>query len=344
MLSQAFSHRLLTAAFATLFSGCALTVENDVGGFGGNSDRNYTNGLRAQYSTRLDKAPGWTRPWAVPIVEAIDFFAPATPPPGMHHQPAFSLAVGQTMYSPQDLTRSDVIRDDRPYGGWLYVGLARSDLVLDDDQRRRDYETTLGFDLGVTGRPSLAEDTQIWFHRLIDSTSPKGWDNQIGFEPGVILKLAHKRRLLYLQAFPVIPQLDIVTRLGASAGNISSHGSIGLLARAGWNLPRDFGSDLAEKIGVLPDNLPTKGPSIHGFVGADGRAALRDIFLDGNTWRSSHSVSKEIFVADLKAGVAIQWGRLRLSYTYYFRTREFKRQDTPHAFGSITLGWTRTLQ
>ena len=148
---------LTITSLAALLTGCALTVENDFGGFGGKSDRNYTNGLRAQYSVRLDEAPGWTKPWAVPIAEAIDFFAPESPPPGMEHQPALGLAVGQTMYSPEDLTRSDVIRDDRPYGGWLYVGLARSDLFRDKNSSRRcDREITLGFDLGVTGRPSLA--------------------------------------------------------------------------------------------------------------------------------------------------------------------------------------------
>jgi hypothetical protein len=64
---------------------------------------------------------------------------------------------------------------------------------------------------------------------------------------------------------------------------------------------------------------------------------LHNIFLDGNTFKDSPSVDKENFVADLMAGLAISYGRYRFSYSYVYRTKEYKTQIDPQVFGSIQL-------
>ncbi len=76
---------------------------------------------------------------------------------------------------------------------------------------------------------------------------------------------------------------------------------------------------------------------MHMFARAEGRAVARNIFLDGNTFRSSHSVDKNIFVADLSLGFAMNWRNSKLSYAFIYRTREFKGQPEGQLFGSITL-------
>ena len=40
-------------------------------------------------------------------------------------------------------------------------------------------------------------------------------------------------------------------------------------------------------------------------------------------------------VGDLQGGVEVTWQDLRLSYTYVWRTREFKTQGQPARFGSL---------
>ena len=70
-----------------------------------------------------------------------------------------------------------------------------------------------------------------------------------------------------------------------------------------------------------------------------GRAVARNIFLDGNTFADSDSVDKIPFVADLNAGLAITYGRVRTSYAIVYRTKEFHEQDSDgDVFGTITLG------
>jgi hypothetical protein len=64
-----------------------------------------------------------------------------------------------------------------------------------------------------------------------------------------------------------------------------------------------------------------------------------DIFLDGNTWKDSHSVDREPFVADLQAGLALLFDRFRLTYTHVFVSPEFRQQSQWDQYGAITLSF-----
>jgi hypothetical protein len=77
---------------------------------------------------------------------------------------------------------------------------------------------------------------------------------------------------------------------------------------------------------------------VHVFLTIDGRAVLRDIFLEGNTWRDRHSVNKEYFVADMGAGIGISAGRFKVAYGLVYRTKEFdKQKSNGHIFGSLLI-------
>ena len=84
-------------------------------------------------------------------------------------------------------------------------------------------------------------------------------------------------------------------------------------------------------------DTPDKGLGWFLFAGLDGRALARNIFLDGNTFSNSHSVDKNYFVGDANAGLALTYDDYRLSYSLTARSKEFKGQDDPTVFGSLTL-------
>jgi hypothetical protein len=136
--------------------------------------------------------------------------------------------------------------------------------------------------------------------------------------------------------------MDITPHLGGAVGNVYTYANAGVTFRIGKDLQQDYGP-------------PRVGPSVPGsgyfvprdtvgwylFAGLEGRAVARNIFLDGNTFAASRSVSKRPFVADLQAGLAVTIDRLRLSYTQVWRTREFYGQPTGESFGALTasLRW-----
>jgi hypothetical protein len=50
-------------------------------------------------------------------------------------------------------------------------------------------------------------------------------------------------------------------------------------------------------------------------------------------------VDKETWVGDLQAGVVIQVGHFRITYTQIFRTKEFEGQESGDIFGSVSLSY-----
>ncbi len=102
---------------------------------------------------------------------------------------ALSISIAQTIYTPEDLERSDLILDDRPYAGYTYLGVAvhrTTPKIMD----------TLELDIGIVGPHSYAQDVQEWAHRVFDSTEPKGWSNQLEDEFTLELIYERKWRLL----------------------------------------------------------------------------------------------------------------------------------------------------
>ena len=235
-------------------------------------------------------------------------------------QKEMGIALAQYMYTPSDIGVSELIEDDRPYGGWFYLEallIARDNTWLD----------MFGVNLGTTGKESLSEDTQKWIHEMIDSEEPMGWDHQIDSEIGVNLLYQKKYRWR-------TKWIDVIPSAGGSLGNIFTYLDAGCTIRGGYNLPDDFGMFKVE-----PATRVKNGFVCYSFFSAEGRWVLRNIFLDGNTFEDSHSVDKEDLIADLIAGIGIGYGNLELIYSNTFRSREFKGQEHSNRFGTIVLSW-----
>ncbi|WBQ11615.1 lipid A deacylase LpxR family protein [Hyphomonadaceae bacterium ML37] len=77
------------------------------------------------------------------------------------------------------------------------------------------------------------------------------------------------------------------------------------------------------------------------FGGIAGTWVGRDIFLDGNTFRSSRSVDKHDVVWSAQAGIAVQWEHVRVSYTHIVRSDQFTTQREQHRFGSFSISVVR---
>jgi lipid A 3-O-deacylase len=139
--------------------------------------------------------------------------------------------------------------------------------------------------------------------------------------------------------------VDAISHYGASLGNVATYANVGGEVRIGFYLPDDFGTSAIRPGGDNASPLfsaserrgasPSSG--LHAFASLDGRAVARNIFLDGNTFRDSAKVSKKDLVADVALGLAWLWKTGKISYAHYLRTKEFKGQDKPQSFGSLTL-------
>lgn len=293
-----------------------FSFENDLFN---NEDDNYTNGIRFAFISAENNIPGWLENSA----NAIPFFAD-------EGHKRWTFAAGQSIYTPSDISQTGLQVDDRPYAGFLYGTVG----VLSDTGKRVD---NLQLTLGVVGPASKGEEAQKLIHDQINGDEPRGWNGQIRDEVGVNLAYTRQIRNFY-RSSPQGYAFDITPSFGGSVGNIFTHASVGSVVRFGYDLPADYGPPLLQPSLAGSDFfIPTKEFGWYLFAGVEGRAVARDIFLDGNTFRSSHHVEKENLVGDLQGGIAITFNDMRLAYTQIMRTEEFKTQTEGDSYGALTL-------
>jgi hypothetical protein len=224
------------------------------------------------------------------------------------------LEIGQDIYTPSVSVGSErAAPNSRPNGGWLYLEQGASLLG-------RDRATELAIAAGVTGDPSLARVTQRIAHQAAPQFNrPTDWSRAIGFEPGAIITLAHRRRAVLLDDAIGV---DLVPRASLSVGNIRTNTEAGLRLRAGWGLSHPW--------------LPAPPHVELSFLaGAYGRAVVRDIFLDGNSFTSSPQVGHEPFVGGGEAGITLRYGIFEASYRAVSETRAWAGGPKWHPWSSL---------
>lgn len=319
LLAALFLHLSQPPATAADRASVSLLVEND--SFGG-TDRHYTNGLKASWLSKAGDFEDFGR-W---LARALPLF----PDTGTRR---VGFAVGQNMYTPADLTVTTLQPDDQPYAGWLYGELG----LVSQTAERHD---ALAISLGVIGPASQAENVQKFWHRTFGFTKPRGWAHQLRNEPTLNLTYIHSRRYFKEDLLPLGLDADIIPHVGLSLGNVFTYAAAGFTLRLGDDFKGDFsGPDRIRPSmpGAIHFEPPSGSFGWYLFAGVEGRAMARNIFLDGNTFTDSPSVSKKFWVGDAQLGVALIFRRFRLTYTQVLRTIEFKGQDHPNVFGAVSL-------
>ena len=311
----------------------SLYFENDL--FIG-TDSDYTNGIKYSIISP-DLSPQATQNRTTQISRmALDLFHTL---PLIKNAPAetghkVELAFGQSIFTPRDISRYDLIEEDRPYAGYSYLTMAYH--RKSDDGLSWSQMDTAEIQIGIVGPSSLAEDAQKFIHRIRGLQRPNGWDHQLKDELGVTL--AFERKWLYHPSPQRRLGADAISHTGIALGNVMTYLNAGVEIRAGWNIPRNFAVSLIRPAGSTWSTLD-RNFSIYLFTAVNGRAVLRDIFLDGSTFRNSHHVDKKPLVADLSTGITARYRRLSLSLVRTHRTREYEHQPKHHGFGSITLSY-----
>lgn len=295
-----------------------LQFENDVLGVD-DSDKHYTNGLNLSWQSAPNRLPHWLESWAR---RSMFFNSEAT----LH----LAVGVGQNIYTPENLEAVEVELDDRPYAGWLHSDFSVIACT-------KEAVNILEISLGVVGPSAGGENLQKWFHEIIDSPDPKGWGNQLHDEFALLIGFERRWRNVIDLGFWNL-QIDPAPHFDVALGNVFTYGAMGANLRLGQKLLGDYGPPR-----LRPGPPGTRAFGAQGgvtwyfFAGIEGRAMLQNIFLDGNTFGTSHKVDKEPYVADAWFGWSISAFKMRLAANYIMRSKEFKGQPTADHFGALTI-------
>ena len=283
----------------------------------GGSDKDYTSGLRIGWTSGTDQVPEFAKQIAAAVWgEGVT---------------RISFDVSQQIYTPTDTHLVHPDPTDRPVAAYLAGTLS---LAQDTDRTR----SVLAMSFGMIGPSALGRVVQNGFHELIRDHLNSGWGAQLPDEPQLELvgERTWRTDAVHLGGL----EGDALPSLTAGVGTVRDYVQTGLILRIGQYLGSDFGVSRirpgitgGDAFTVGPDELPW-----YFFVGVDGQAVGRDVFLDGDLLRKSAHVERKPLLGEMEVGIAIiAWHGVRLSYTQTWQTASFKGQTGGlFNFGSLT--------
>ena len=330
LLSVAAFVAAVGGARADDYSRIDLLEENDSLYF--HTDKHYTQGLRfSDLASSVRSGDAWDRPF--------DFLAANTPVfASAESDRRYALLLGQSIFTPENLTEKPPNPRDRPYAGWLYGGISLM------QKSGSDMLENVELELGVVGPGALGQLVQEDWHQFIGIKTARGWADQLQNEPGGVLSYDRLWRM------PVVGSgdgfgIDFVPQLGATVGNVFIYGDAGGMVRIGNHLGVDYGPARVRPALSGTDYFDSDraGDGLGGyfFIGAEGRVVGRNMFIDGNAFRTSPSVPRKLLVADLQSGFSLLWSRrVRVDFSVVRRTEEFEGQRTPDVIGTAALSFS----
>ena len=304
----------------------SLVVEND--SLSSGADRNYTSGIKLAYVSQVDEVPGFLAPTRG-LTRAFSGSDPDF----------WGIAIGQSIFTPEDISANPAPPDQHAYAGWLYMQL----MVGAEEDRpgglQPRYLDTYELEIGMTGPSALGEQAQRGIHQILGAPTPEGWDSQLHDELAFAVSFDRRWRPPWAQISTDIGGLefDLTPSAGATLGTLRTEARVGAAVRMGWRLDNDYGPPRVRPSLAGVEHFSGGPLSWQVFAGVEGRAVARNLFLDGNTFEDSASVERNPYVADFQTGFAVSAGSWRLAYTYVWRTEEFETQGGRQDFGALAL-------
>lgn len=282
--------------------------------------------------------------------------------PGRSFDYLYSFSVGQEMYTPDNIKTAAIMRNDRPYAGWLYVS---SGLVTTDPVGARKLTSSLS--LGVMGPLSRSDSVQSFIHLIFKFPHPAGWGNQIANDIGISYAVRYEARL-----FPQIHRsFDLIGMVEGHLGTVTNYLGTGVMLRIGQfndyfqnatglydarltarpvtdpNLYSRIDSARRERLKnphnrKQPESFVNRRFQAYGFMRPIVRAVLDNSFLQGgwtSRFRNVYTIPSEDierFYVNVEYGGVLAFGRTQLTYSQLFRTREF-RQGKLQQWGRLSL-------
>ncbi len=251
---------------------------------------------------------------------------------------AYGLSLTQNIYTP-DLKRQGNVAGQHPYAGYLALGGALM-------RRSEDIGLAAELQLGTTGKPSLAENSQHAVHAIGDMEQWPGWSDQVPAEATVQLTLRQDWRLPFMEHnIGSRYQTDGTFFTREQVGTVAIGGAGGLTLRFGQNLPdsmqvngseaANFGMGLLEKPDYHRDALSW-------FVYAQGQVKFvgRDMFIDGGVFHHfEQPCSRKPWIVEGQVGVAASYQGIDYYIGLVYSTRTYRSESTNPMYGTCGVTW-----
>ncbi|MEN9539252.1 MAG: hypothetical protein RLZZ126_1487 [Pseudomonadota bacterium] len=299
------------------WTGVQLLVDNDLF-VPGKTDRWYTHGMRLSWN--YDRPPK--------TLLARSFMTLLSDWAGLAGRDVpLTYSIGQSMYSPRDISNPAPQPQDRPWAGFSYFSISAQN-------ESAPHFSAAEIKLGLTGPGSGAETVQTQWHRLIGSPHPAGWAQQTLARPIVQATWASVTRHPNFWR----DRLAWQNGWGAAIGNARVYGNLNLSLLMG---------DLRHTAGDAPILIPNEGDFVahdfrkrpvyekpFGYLSVTANAVAYNYFIEGPV-PYVNDVRALPLHATAQLGVSLPVGRwanlgrsLRATYAFNVRTSEHQTIST----------------
>jgi hypothetical protein len=306
-------------------SGIGIYLDQDLFVPFTNEDRDYTMGIAFEFFWAKDKG-------LYPLDNLVRQTAELMGIENFDENIVYSFMLGTLAYTPDDLSDTQPIYDDRPYSSLIYLSNKR---VRADDKNALAVEMLLGI-IGT----NLSREVQTAFHSFyrniagtIEPVEPKGWSHQISDGGELTVRLRLSRSQLQFSNHGL---WDVATTVGFSLGfqtNISVSAAIrlGNIKSKFWSLPYDPVS----RGNFLPDPHKDEWYFWSSFrahlVGYD--ALLQGQFRHSDVKFSSDEIERVVYDGGL--GLTFGFEKSQLTISANTKSSDLKLTSRRQVWGSI---------
>lgn len=293
-----------------------VEYENDI--FAG-EDRYYSSGIRLSRVGLTRSPPSWLES----VAQRFPGFDDAEALP-------YNLSITHNIFTPADVENPEFPPDDRLYAGWLHLRFSTGTLHARGADRVR-------VGIGIAGPAAMGKQIQKGIHRVMGADRPVGWDQQLKNEPTLLVGYDRFRRLFSVGTSSGM-SLDFNALGGLTLGNAYTNLSSGAFFRWGSNLDNDYGPPrITPAVSGSSYFRPSESRSWYLYLGTEGRAVGRDLFIEGNTFGGRDGVEARRLVGEVFGGLVFTQGPFRFAYTHVWRSREFVGQEAAQDYGALSM-------
>ncbi len=310
-------------------SGIGLYFDQDLLVPFSNEDRDYTMGMAVEFFWAKEKG-------LYPLDNLVRSAGKWLGMNDSNNDLVYSFMLGSVVYTPDDLSDSLPIFDDRPYSSLIYLSNKR---VLTDHRKALAAEVSIGL-LGS----NVAEALQTQLHTVYRAASksdepvdPQGWSHQISDGGELTMRLRLSGSLLQPD-FSRMGRWDVTTSYGLSLG-YQTNLNVGVAVRAGsikssfWSLPFDP---------VNRGNFLPSAPKQEWYVWSAVRshliiydALLQGQFRDSDVQFSSDQVERVVF--DGAVGLTMGFEKSQFTFSVNAKSADLKFMSRRQVWGGLNF-------
>lgn len=320
-----FSLVLSAQTDSTDHSYLRMKIENDFLSLGNWSDRYFTNGLRIEYQS--------PERWKLKGLKKLYPLLPGKSSKKLKLSAIFQMS----MFTPLDITKTEIQYGDRPYAGLAYFALGGISNDFPTGSR-----LTTEYGIGMIGPATRQGQLQkSWHQWLIDhgrktEILPNGWHNQIANALAINIRTEYERIL-----FSPVENIETIGGFEVNFGTITNYVGLNANLRVGKFNDYFYNSSGLKMRNKSPsfEKFPARRPfypnninrkwQYYFFAKPSFRFALNNSLLQGGLFafsKNPYTVPSDQlnrFYVNVEFGYGLVFNRTGLLFLQQFRSKEF---------------------